>query len=139
MTGSNDALNIVNFIVETAKNDPKFLNIIIEANILGFLELELQNTASSITHHKRVEIFMVYDKQDLQVLALISERGLEELLASNGDLPAPIAVRRGILTRALDTILQEVVLIRIAGRSGISEHRCCFASLEEQNYINHMG
>lgn len=134
-------LKFVNFFVEAAKNDPKFLTIIIEANILGFLRpylaLELQNTASSIAHHRRKKT-MVYDKQDLFVLALISEHGLQELLASNGDILAPIPVRRGFLTRTLDIILQEVVLIQIVGKSGISKHRCRFASLEEQTYVNCM-
>lgn len=113
--GSNEVLKIVNFFVEMAKNTPKFLTIILEANIVGllrhFLELELRNTASPIAQHDG-EMLVVYDKQDLGVLHLIAKHGLLKLLPITKDVPKSVAVQRKILSHAFNVVLRERYMVR---------------------------
>lgn len=111
-----EILKIIDFFVAAARNDLNFLSIILEANILGllrpFLEFELRNTKSPILQHGS-ERFMVYDERDLQILTVIRERGLLELLSDIST--SDVGLRRGILSRAFDVILQKVFLIQIGG------------------------
>ncbi|KAF9463075.1 hypothetical protein BDZ94DRAFT_651454 [Collybia nuda] len=75
-------LEVINCFIEVARRSPKFLDTIIEANILGllrpFLEVELRMTSFPIAKHEG-DMLMTFDDSDLVVLGLINEHGLMQL------------------------------------------------------------
>jgi hypothetical protein len=103
-------LQIIDSFTGAAKRDKHFLNIILEANILGllrpFLQQEFQATPPFMAQHS-VDRLVVYDSADFALLAMIRERGLKKLLppVSGGDFDY-FDLRRAILSRAFKTILQ---------------------------------
>lgn len=114
---SSGMLEVINSFVEVAQDSPEFLNIVIEANMLGllrpFLEMELRTNESRIAKHDG-DMLMSYNESDMPVLALIGGSGLMRLFPSyiSGHIleftPLANSRTRAILARAFAVILQRL-------------------------------